>query len=123
MQIEIKDSIINEIGSLPEKVNLTLNDFLVMAIQNQMKIANMAFERNIYEASEFHEYPILPHEAGRIMKTLKDKDICAELIINPKDRKDVTVKAKIESIDFGYIKEISKNHMLTIPYPKEMDFI
>jgi HJR/Mrr/RecB family endonuclease len=65
----------------------------------------------------------LPHEAGRIMKTLKDKDICAELIINPKDRKDVTVKAKIESIDFGYIKEISKNHMLTIPYPKEVDFI
>lgn len=122
MQIEINDSIITEIGTLPEETGLTLNDFLIMAIRNQIKITNIAFEKKIDETPDIHEYPVMPHEAGRLMRTLKDKTIQAELIINPQNRKNATIKAKIGSKDFGYIKEISKNHILNIPYPKEKDF-
>lgn len=119
MQIEVKDSIIEEIGNLPESLGFCLDDFLMAAIWNQIKICNMALEHSVYRTAESHEYPVLDHETARLMRTLVDKDIIPELIVT-KDKKRY-LKANIGSEDFGYIKEISRNHMLTIPYQIDPD--
>jgi len=119
MNIEIKDSIIEEIGDLPEKLNSNLHDFLITAIRNQINISKVVLEEDLFETEEFHEYPILQHEAGRLMKALKNKGIEAKLIINPEDKKDIKIKAKVSSKDFGYVKSISRNHDLLILGPPE----
>jgi hypothetical protein len=117
MKIEIKNSIINEIGDIPEQFNSNLDDFLVSAIRNYINICNVVLEKDIPETEDFHEYPVLKYEVGRLMKTLKNKGIEAQLVKNPDDRNDIKILAKVSSKDFGYIKSISKNHSLIVPDP------
>lgn len=118
MNIEIKDSIIlEEIGDLPEQLGSNLQDFLITAIRNQIKIANVVLEYDIEQTEEVNEFPVYRHEVARLLDSLKLKAIEAEVVRNPEDKSDVRIKAKISSRDFDYLKKISRNHKLDIPIP------